>query len=162
MLLMGQHVWLAGIGALARAQKRGPKLFDDLVDEGSRVVARARTTAAGSRKDAMKGLRKAYGKAYGALEKGVESARGQASSTWDQFGKAFEARMHRAMRQLGMPTSDEIVALTRKVKDLNAAVDELSRRSARLQRRAGAARRARPAHGNGGARKTHVEPAHIA
>jgi len=158
MLEMGQHVWLAGVGALARAQRRGPKLFNELVDEGSRAVARARTSAESGTRDAMKGLRRAFG----TLEKGVESAREQASGTWDQVGKMFEVRMHKAMRQLGMPTSDDIVALTRKVKELNTAVDDLARRSARAQRRPASARRARATHGNGGARKAHVVPAHIA
>jgi len=154
---MGQQVWLAGVGALARTQKRGPKLFDELVDEGTRATARARTSARSTTRGAMKGLRRAIG----TVEKGVESARGQASATWDQVGKMFEVRVHRAMRQLGMPTSDEIVALTRKVKELNSAVEDLARRSARTQRRAGAARRTRGAHGNG-ARRAHAEPAQAA
>jgi poly(hydroxyalkanoate) granule-associated protein len=151
LLGMGQQVWLAGVGALARTQKRGPKLFDELVEEGSRTVARARTSARNSTRGAMKQWRHAIG----TMEKGVETARGQASATWDQVGKMFEVRVHRAMRQLGMPTSDEIVALTRKVKELNAAVEDLARRSARTQRRTGAARRKRAAHGNG-ARTVHA------
>lgn len=158
ILEVGQHVWLAGIGALARAQKGGPKLFNQLVDEGSGVVARARTSAQSGTRDAMKGLRKAFG----TIEKRVESARDQASGTWDQVGKMFEVRMHKAMRQLGMPTSDDIVALTRKVKELNTAVEDLARRSARAQRRPAYVRGARATHTNGGARKAHVVPAQIA
>jgi len=157
LLEMGQQVWLAGVGALALTQKRGPKLFEELVSEGSRVLGRARSSAESSTKDALKELRRTFGK-------GIETARGQASATWDQVGKMFETRVHRAMRQLGMPTSDEIVTLTRKVKELNAAVDELARRSGpRKQRKASAVRRARRAHGNGSSVRSRaaVEPATV-
>jgi poly(hydroxyalkanoate) granule-associated protein len=151
---MGQQVWLAGIGALALTQKRGPKVFEELADEGARILGRARSSAQSSTKGALKELRRTFGK-------GVETARGQASATWDQVGKMFETRVHRAMRQLGMPTSDEIVALTRKVKELNAAVDQLARRGApRTHRKASAGRRARRAHGNGSSVRSRatVEP----
>jgi poly(hydroxyalkanoate) granule-associated protein len=142
LLDMGQQVWFAGIGALARTQQRGPKLFEELALEGARVVGRARDSAESNTKDAMKGLRRAFG----TVGKSVESAREQASATWDQVGRMFETRVHRAIRQLGMPTSDEVVALTRKVKELNAAVEALARRSAR---KASPGRHARTRRGNG-------------
>ena len=31
------HIWLAGLGALGKAQKEGPKLFESLIAEGTRL-----------------------------------------------------------------------------------------------------------------------------
>ena len=32
-----QHIWLAGLGAFAKAQEEGSKVFDNLVKEGSQL-----------------------------------------------------------------------------------------------------------------------------
>ena len=40
-----QHVWLAGMGAVAKAQKEGPAAFQEAVAEGLQLLTRSRTTA---------------------------------------------------------------------------------------------------------------------
>jgi hypothetical protein len=39
------HVWLAGLGAVSRAHTEGPKLLNELIEEGARVQAHKRNTA---------------------------------------------------------------------------------------------------------------------
>jgi poly(hydroxyalkanoate) granule-associated protein len=39
------HVWLAGLGAVVKAQTEGPKLLNELINEGARVQAHKRNAA---------------------------------------------------------------------------------------------------------------------
>jgi len=57
----------------------------------------------------------------------VEEARARAIDTVNQFERAFEARMTRAMSRLGVPTACEVRALAREVATLKASVQRLSR-----------------------------------
>ena len=57
----------------------------------------------------------------------VDGVKGQATETWDNLEKIFQTRVQRALHQLGMPTAEEIGALTRKVNELTDSVDKLAR-----------------------------------
>lgn len=130
-----QQVWLAGMGAIARAQQEGPAAFQDAVAEGFNLLTRSRSTA-----EEM--IRDAFQTAQGTVQTRFDSARDQASETWDNLEALFQNRVHKAMQQLGVPTADEIRLLTRRVAELSEAVKELSGRQVKERR---AAREARPA-----------------
>lgn len=115
------QIWLAGVGALARAQTEGPKLFQSLVDEGQRVQSRSRDVAEEALTNAMKGMRSA-------IDDSVEGVRDRATETWDNIEKIFQSRVHKALRQMGVPTSGDISALSRKVDELTQSVDSLARK----------------------------------
>ena len=115
------QIWLAGLGALARAQKEGPKLFESLVEEGEHVHERTRDAAEAAMSNAMSGIR-------GAVDAGVEGVRDRATETWDNIEKIFESRVHKALRQLGVPTAGDINSLSRKVNELTKSVDTLARK----------------------------------
>ena len=40
-----QQIWLAGVGALSRAQREGPAAFQEAVTEGLRILDRSRSGA---------------------------------------------------------------------------------------------------------------------
>jgi poly(hydroxyalkanoate) granule-associated protein len=63
----------------------------------------------------------------------VEEARAIAIDTVNQFERAFEARMTRAMSRLGVPTAREVRALAREVATLKASVQRLSRSRSRAR-----------------------------
>jgi len=130
LLESANHIWMAGVGAMARAQKEGPKVFDNLVREGTNTTNRMRSAT-------QKVIRGAIGNVQGAVEARVETARSQASLTIESVEKIVQTRLHRALHQLGLPTSDEVTALTRKVNELNRNVEELiAVRKAKPRRRA--------------------------
>ena len=54
---VGHQIWLAGLGALVRAQREGPKLFESLVEEGGSVEVRQGTNAQRLVKGAWEGFR---------------------------------------------------------------------------------------------------------
>src|SRR4029079_5607230 len=86
-----QQIWLAGVGAFARAQAEGTKLFEGLVKEGLNLEQTARKIA-GNRADVVRD----------AVENRVGQARERAADTWDRLEKVFEDRVQRALVKLGV------------------------------------------------------------
>jgi poly(hydroxyalkanoate) granule-associated protein len=126
----GHHIWLAGLGALARTQHEGPKLFESLVEEGRELEARQRAKAEHVVKGAWKGVRHT-------VEARAAKMRGKADETLENIESIFQTRVQRALQQLGMPTSHEIAALSRKVNELNRSVQALTRSRSRASRATG-------------------------
>jgi poly(hydroxyalkanoate) granule-associated protein len=119
-----QQIWLAGMGAIAKAQKEGPAAFHDAVAEGLELLTRSRSSA-----EQM--IRDAFESAQGSVQTRLGSARDQATETWDNLEALFQSRVHKAMQQLGVPSADEIRLLTKRVAELNDNVKALSARQAR-------------------------------
>jgi poly(hydroxyalkanoate) granule-associated protein len=117
---VGHQIWLAGLGALARAQSEGPKVFESLVEEGSAIQDRQREKAQRFAKGTWEDLREM-------IDTRTEAVRGKASDTMENLEKIFQSRVHKALQQLGVPTSQEIHALSRKVNELNRSVQALTR-----------------------------------
>jgi poly(hydroxyalkanoate) granule-associated protein len=106
-----QQIWLAGMGAFTRAQAEGSKLFETLVREGLSLEQTARQLA-GSRASAVRD----------AVETQVDQARERAADTWDKLEKVFEARVQRVLVKLGVPSRDDLNALTERVERLTEAL----------------------------------------
>jgi poly(hydroxyalkanoate) granule-associated protein len=123
-----QQVWLAGMGAIARAQKEGPAAFQDAVAEGFKLLNRSR-----SQTEAM--IREAFESAQSTMQSRVEGVRDQATETWDNLEALFQSRVNKALRQLGVPNAEEIRLLNKRVAELNAAVQKLSGRPHKATRR---------------------------
>jgi poly(hydroxyalkanoate) granule-associated protein len=98
------QIWLAGLGAFAKAQEEGGKVFEALVKEGESVQKRTKRVA----------------------EDTVAEARKAATGTWDKLESVFEERVARALHSLNVPTRKDIDALTARVHDLTAATKKLS------------------------------------
>ena len=104
-----QQIWLAGVGAFARAQAEGTKLFDALIKEGMTLEQTARKFT-GTRADFVRD----------AVEGKVGQARERAADTWDKLEKVFEDRVQRALVKLGVPGRNDLNALTERVERLTA------------------------------------------
>ncbi len=125
-----QSVWLAGIGALGRAQSEGGKLFASLVAEGEQLERQARKAAGDRATETMD-----------AVSSGVDEVRGKAGDTWERLESAFDERMQRALSRLGVPSREDVRALERQVEALRT---ELRRERADNAMRNTAARNAPP------------------
>ncbi len=133
LLYSAHQIWQAGLGALSRAQAGAPKIFDDLMKEGSKLQG-------GALEAAQKVVMQAFQGAQKSVNQRVDTVKGQAGETWDNLEKIFQTRVQRAMHQLGMPTAEEITALTRKVAELSASVERLAGASPAPKRKRGGAR----------------------
>ncbi|MCZ8132656.1 MAG: phasin family protein [Steroidobacteraceae bacterium] len=122
------QIWLAGMGALARAQKEGPRAFETLIVEGAGFIDRSRNQAEST-------LREAITTVQGAVEERMKGTRDQATETWDNLERIFQGRVQRVLQQVGVPTADEIQALMRRVDELNANVVALGTKNGRARGR---------------------------
>ena len=114
------QIWLAGLGAVSKAQHGTPHLLEELMAEGARVDTQVRGAASET-------LRSMVGTVRSKFNAGVRSARGQASEAVDGLEKMFRSRVHRALTQLGVPSGQDIEALSRRVDALNVNIDKLAR-----------------------------------
>jgi len=110
-----RQIWLAGLGAFARAQDEGGKFFETLVQEGQAVDARMRETADRKTESSEAGIMK--GKA--------EEIREKATGAWNKLEKVFQARVARALCRLGVPSRDDIQQLFQQIDLLSQNVQEL-------------------------------------
>jgi poly(hydroxyalkanoate) granule-associated protein len=104
------QIWLAGLGAFAKTQEEGSKLFDALVKEGEKLETRTRK-AADEMVEEMKGR--------------VEEVRGKATERLDKLEQAFQDRVARALNRLGVPTNDDIQELSKRVEALHENIKKL-------------------------------------
>ena len=105
-----RQVWLAGLGALAKAEKEGNKLLDTLVQRGEELEAQAMQKA----EDAVEDLKDRLGE-----------VRESAVSNLNKLEKAFQKRIKRALHRLGVPSRDDIQDLARQVKVLQESIQEM-------------------------------------
>jgi len=110
-----QQIWLAGLGAFAKTQEEGQKVFQALVKEGTSIQKRTvRVT-----EDRIGDIGGRFAKVAGEFQK-------QANGTWDRLETVFEERVDRALARLGVPTRKDITSLTKQMEELTAQVSRLS------------------------------------
>ena len=109
-----QQIWLAGMGAFAKAQEEGGKVFDALVKEGMSLQKKTQ----GMAEDKI-------GEVTGRMSAMAGSVTAKAGQNWDRLESIFEQRTAKALAKLGVPTAKDVDALVRRVEALAAAVDRL-------------------------------------
>jgi poly(hydroxyalkanoate) granule-associated protein len=105
-----QRIWLAGLGAFARAKDEGDKMFDILVEQGRKLRERSQSAA----DDAMKTMR-------AQADATVANALGK----WDKLEEVFEDRVSKSLNRLGVLTGKDVEALGKQVAHLNESVRSL-------------------------------------
>lgn len=130
------QIWLAGLGAFAKAQQEGSKVFETLVKEGLTLQRRTQSAA-----------EERLSEATSRMASMASDLSSRASGQWDKLEGVFEQRVSGALNRLGVPSAKDVA-------DLSARIDELARSVERLGAARGAA--ARPARtpraGTGAAR----------
>lgn len=105
-----QKIWLAGLGAFAKAQEEGGKVFETLVQQGQALEQKTRAMA---------------GKAAETARAQATESIGKASGTFDKLDQVFQDRVHRSLNKLGVLTAKDIDDLTRQVTELSESVRSL-------------------------------------
>ena len=118
-----QQIWLAGLGAFAKAQEEGNKVFDALIREGEAIQKKTRKVT----------------------EDKVTEMAAKATGTWDKLEQVFESRVARSLNSLGVPTKDDVAQLAKRVAELKAEVEKLNRGAAMAAKPAAAAKPVRRA-----------------
>ena len=106
------QIWLAGLGAFARAEEEGSGFFDALVEAG-REVERHTKDKTESRVEEIK-----------------ERVRHHTGETMDKMEKAFDDRFNKALSRLGLPNKREVEQLEKRVQELTQALDHAEEKPA--------------------------------
>src|ERR1035441_3758989 len=88
------QIWLAGLGAVSKAQRGAPQLLQELVAEGARVHAKTR----GAAEKAVRGI---VSEVRSTINSRIGEVRGQAADALEGLEKIFQTRVHRALTQIG-------------------------------------------------------------
>ena len=113
-----QQIWLAGLGAFAKAQGSGGKVFETLMKEG--VNLQRKTQAAAGEK-----INEKFGDMADKMSAMAGEVGHKANAQWDKLETIFEERTARALGRLGVPSAKELAALNARVDALAAALTEL-------------------------------------
>jgi poly(hydroxyalkanoate) granule-associated protein len=113
-----QQIWLAGLGAFAKAQEEGGKVFEALVKEGTSI--QRKTQAAAEEK---------ISEATNRMATMATDISSKASGQWDKLENIFEERVSKALNKLGVPSAKDIDVLIARIEELNRSVARLSAKS---------------------------------
>jgi poly(hydroxyalkanoate) granule-associated protein len=128
-----QQIWLAGMGAFAKAQEEGTKVFEALVKEG--VSLQRKTQAVAEER---------IGDVTGKMSAMAGEVTNKAGASWDKLESIFEARTAKALGKLGVPTARDVATLTERVDALASAVAKLGGKVAAPARKAAPAKAGKP------------------
>ncbi len=109
-----QQIWLAGLGAFAKAQEEGTKVFEALVKEGVSLQKKTQAVA----EDKIGGV-------TSKMTHMADGITGKAGQQWDKLEGIFEERVAKAQNKLGVPSRKDIEALSQRVDALATAVAKL-------------------------------------
>ena len=116
VLESSRQIWLAGLGAFARAKGEGAKVFEALVQQGQSLESRTRQAAS-----------ETASAARDAAQAKAKEMQAKAGGTWDKLEQVFEDRVARALSRLGVHTQADVERLTERVDALSEAVNQLIR-----------------------------------
>lgn len=104
-----QQIWLAGLGAFAKAEEEGGKLFDNLVKIGEDLESKTREIA----------------------DNTVGEVRGRvldkATDTRERVERAFDDRITSALTRLGIPSQRDLDQINDRLDTLTHLMQDLSR-----------------------------------
>jgi poly(hydroxyalkanoate) granule-associated protein len=127
-----QQIWLAGLGAFAKAQEEGGKVFETLVKEGLGIQRKTQSAA-----------EEKIAEATNRMTTLANDISARATGRWDKLENIFEDRVAKALNALGVPSARDMDALVARVHELEQSVQKLSRASTAPKARA--ERSAKPA-----------------
>ena len=126
-----QQIWLAGMGAFAKAQAEGKQVFDALVKEGTALQKKTQSAA-----------EERLGEVAERVTKIADDATARAEKQWDKIESIFEARTAKAMQRLGVPSARDVEALKERIEALSAQIGRAAKSTAKKPAAKGGAKSA--------------------
>ena len=106
-----KEIWLAGMGAFAKAQAEGRQVFETLVKEGSSLQKKTQGVA-----------EEKFGEVTSKMTSMADEVTAKAGQHWEKLETIFEERTAKALKKLGVPTAKDVQALMDRVDALSAQV----------------------------------------
>ncbi|WP_417661846.1 phasin family protein [Pseudomonas sp.] len=121
--IYARKIWLAGLGAYAKAGQEGVEYLKELIKTGEGVERKGKkivdeqVDAANSQIDSVKSN----------VRSNVSSVKGKVELQLDKIEKAFDTRVASALNRIGIPSKQDIDVLSAKLDELSALLDHVSR-----------------------------------
>ena len=118
-----RKIYLAGLGAYAKAGQEGAEYFKTLVKSGESVEKQGKklvseqVEAANSQIDSVKTT----------VTSNVKSVKGKVEVQLDKIEKAFDSRVASALNRLGIPSKQDVEVLSAKLDELSALLEHVAR-----------------------------------
>ena len=106
-----RDIWLAGMGAFAKAQAEGKQVFEALVKEGSSLQKKTQGVA-----------EEKFSEVTSKMTSMADEVTAKAGKQWDKLETIFEERTAKALKKLGVPTSKDVQSLMDRIDALSAKV----------------------------------------
>lgn len=100
----GRNVWLAGLGAFARAEEEGRELFDQLVERGRQVETRQFKT----------------------IDRTVARTSDQLKGWGDRVQDTVQDGLQSVLHRIGMPSRQDLDRLSARLSTLSSKVDRVT------------------------------------
>jgi len=115
-----KEIWLAGMGAFAKAQAEGKQVFEALVKEGASLQKKTQGVA-----------EEKFGEVTSKMTSMADDVTARAGQQWDKLETIFEDRTAKALKKLGVPTSKDVQALMDRIDALSAQVGTRAKAAAK-------------------------------
>jgi len=115
-----KEIWLAGMGAFAKAQAEGKQVFEALVKEGNSLQKKTQGAA-----------EERFSEVTSKMTSMADEVTAKAGQHWDKLETIFEERTAKALKKLGVPTAKDVQDLTARVEALSAQVAGRARTAAK-------------------------------
>jgi poly(hydroxyalkanoate) granule-associated protein len=115
-----QQIWLAGMGAFAKAQAGGKQVFEALVKDGAALQKKTQSVA-----------EERFGEVSGRMTSMADEVSSKAGRQWDKLESIFEERTAKALQKLGVPSSKDVQSLMDRIDALSAKVAARAQSTAR-------------------------------
>jgi poly(hydroxyalkanoate) granule-associated protein len=106
-----QQIWLAGMGAFAKAQAEGTQAFDKLIKDGMSLQKKTQGLAEDK-----------ISEVTGKMTAMAGEVTAKAGQHWDKLESIFEQRTAKAMSRLGVPSAKDLAELNARIAKLEAAL----------------------------------------
>ncbi len=124
-----EGAFMAGLGALSGAQKKGAKTFDTLVKEGEKFRKKATSRTEALIDDVQDTIRDMASGAQSTATGLLDQVRDK--SGLDKLHSAFDTRVADAMDRLNVPSKNDIDAINKKLNKIIRLLDERGKPAAK-------------------------------
>ena len=111
-----RQIWLAGLGAYARVEQEGADYFKELVKSGEGIENKGR-----------KLVTEQVEAANDSVKSSVTSVKGKVEVQLDKVEKAFDSRVASALNRIGIPSRQDVEALSAKLDELSAVLERVAK-----------------------------------
>lgn len=115
----GRQIWLAGLGIYFKAGQEGVGYLKDLVKAGEGVEKKGKALVAEQVEAASEEL--------DSVKNNLSSVKGKVELQLDKIEQAFDNRVARGLNRIGIPSRQDVDALSAKLDVLNAMLERVAK-----------------------------------